>query len=515
LQSDLGVLDLASFDAAIEVEPGNLHALRSKGDVLYGFGHITAASEAFRCAVAAHPSDVPSRRMLAICLQALGQYEESISVFESVLNLETEHPVSAHLVVARKWQASLDESFESYDFQRLLPAELKEAICYKAFHPWQGSTGSLFSPDDVEIPSKRKAFDQIQEACSSYRIGEVLQYKTQGFAANSRQQAMGGFAVIEMAQAVGAAWGAADSGEGFGWRDFWGIAARWRQVSDPNTAVSWIDTLTRDSFDQGFGVSTPMVSHHCQVVRYFPYYSPSLELFVSLSKGLTETTEEQARCLEEARTCWPQSPVRQLGNIVDGFGRGFYVAVPCESSREPGKRLEGTRLTLQRSKEESEGYEFSIRMPGTPTRYAEFSQELDFVWGELRTEFRKGPGRDLDVYTGLVMKLYFYWVVFAPLTRGTAACGMLAVCALHLAVGQCIQPPHLEGVQMDWEAILSTSSEEFLTRETRAGGTMADWLKEHRVPSSETGCDLEGLPAVPSLCRSLRGMQELLGYGGS
>lgn len=512
LQSDLGVLDLASFDSAIAAEATNLHALRGKGEVLYSFGRIDAAIEAFRRAVEAHPGDVPSRRMLALCLQALGEYEECISVFESILNIEEEHSVSAHLVVARKWQAKLDAGLDSYDFHTLLSPKLKEAICYKVFHPWQGSTGSIFSPDDVEIPTTRGDFDRIREVLGACSIGDVLQYHSPGFAANLRQQAMGGLATLEMAQSVGAAWSVPqEGGKNFGWRDFFGIAARWRQVSDPNTAVSWIDTLTAESFAAGFGVSTPLVSHQCEVVRYFPYFPAAFELFTRLTQQNTETTQDQQRCIAEARSS-SLPTVRRLAGIVDGFGKGFYVAVPCESSREPGTQLEGTRITLQPSKEQSEGYEFCIRMPGTPERYAAFSAELDFVWGLLEAEFRKGPERDLEIYTDLVMKLYFYWVVFAPLTRGTAVCGMLAVCALHLAVGECIRPPHWEGVQMDWEAILSCSSEEFLARKTQAGGTMVDWLREHRVPAAEVGVSLQGLPSVGGLSGDIRGMQELLGY---
>ena len=67
----------------------------------------------------------------------------------------------------------------------------------------------------------------------------------------------------------------------------------------------------------------------------------------------------------------------------------------------------------------------------------------------------------------LVLTLFWHWVNFGPLTRGSASTGYVAMHALLLAVGMPagvllgsleggvggLAPPY--GVQMDWEAILT------------------------------------------------------------
>ena len=62
-----------------------------------------------------------------------------------------------------------------------------------------------------------------------------------------------------------------------------------------------------------------------------------------------------------------QETVGDLHNIMR---RDFYVISPCESVTTPGKIHEGTRLTIQYHP--PDGYDYSIRTPGTPPRWADF-----------------------------------------------------------------------------------------------------------------------------------------------
>lgn len=57
--------------------------------------------------------------------------------------------------------------------------------------------------------------------------------------------------------------------------------------------------------------------------------------------------------------------------------------------------------------------------------------------------------------------LFYYWVVWAPLTRGTAAVGYALLLGLLRRAG--LQPGRAVpvGVQLDWEAILCASPAEF------------------------------------------------------
>jgi hypothetical protein len=47
------------------------------------------------------------------------------------------------------------------------------------------------------------------------------------------------------------------------------LRTRWRQLSEPNDQVVWVDLLTRREFEAGFGSHTPMYSGQTKCVRYY------------------------------------------------------------------------------------------------------------------------------------------------------------------------------------------------------------------------------------------------------
>lgn len=51
-------------------------------------------------------------------------------------------------------------------------------------------------------------------------------------------------------------------------------------------------------------------------------------------------------------------------------------------------------------------------------------QEMSHVWKLLTLEARRKEGPDLDKFTELALTFYFYYVNFGPLSRGTAATGL-------------------------------------------------------------------------------------------
>ena len=58
----------------------------------------------------------------------------------------------------------------------------------------------------------------------------------------------------------------------FGWRDMYDTITKWRQISEPNDPVWWVDLLSPEQFREGFGSHTPMITGF-----------PSLSLLISLS----------------------------------------------------------------------------------------------------------------------------------------------------------------------------------------------------------------------------------------
>lgn len=124
-------------------------------------------------------------------------------------------------------------------------------------------------------------------------IGPGIQLRCPGFLSNSRQHRMFGLASLELAQLVRRHWdsvkaggtgamvpdagssrsvvgklpagGGGVGGHPVGYRDLFDVAVRWRQLSEPNDPVWWIDRLTSGAFREGFGLQTPMVNGQLKV----------------------------------------------------------------------------------------------------------------------------------------------------------------------------------------------------------------------------------------------------------
>lgn len=152
-----------------------------------------------------------------------------------------------------------------------------------------------------------------------------------------------------------------------------------------------------------------------------------------------------------------------------------------------------TRLTIVANN--PEGFEFTIRTPGTPTRWAQYEDELCAVWGKLTAAVCESPDREdgeteteearEDAVCDLILTMFYYWVNFGPLSRGSAACGYIVLSGLMAAAGWRLTELLPPNVQMDWEAILRPSPEAFIAK-------ARPWLRLTRRREDI----LEGVPAV-------------------
>lgn len=82
-----------------------------------------------------------------------------------------------------------------------------------------------------------------------------------------------------------------------------------------------------------------------------------------------------------------------------------------------------------------------------------------------------------DQLLSLALELFGCWVCFAPLSRGSAATGYVLLYAIFMAAGYQIESPMPTGIQMDWEAILVTSLDDFVTK-----AKSASWVSLVRSP---------------------------------
>jgi hypothetical protein len=63
--------------------------------------------------------------------------------------------------------------------------------------------------------------------------------------------------------------------------------------------------------------------------------------------------------------------------MYNALGIDCWIIVPIRSVCREGHTLEGTRLTITKSKDQPDGHEFSIRTPVTPPRWKDFDAELE------------------------------------------------------------------------------------------------------------------------------------------
>jgi len=100
--------------------------------------------------------------------------------------------------------------------------------------------------------------------------------------------------------------------------------------------------------------------------------------------------------------------------------------------------------------------------PGLPDRYEQYDIEMTYVYDALKDEIRRGADRDDKRVGDLILTLFYLWVTFAPLTRGSAAIGYASLFALFLAADMPLQCSPPERVQADFEAFLEPHAKTFI-----------------------------------------------------
>jgi hypothetical protein len=137
--------------------------------------------------------------------------------------------------------------------------------------------------------------------------------------------------------------------------------------------------------------------------------------------------------------------------------------------------MEGTRLTLVRVPYQPDAYEFSIRTPVTPPRWKDFDIELEAAWESILDAWEKD---DLPLAAKHILTFSYYWYNFMPLARGTAACGYASLLSLFWSAGMPVTASIPKRYQVDWEAILNTDPDHFIT-------SVSKWL----YPDKARGLD--------------------------
>jgi hypothetical protein len=153
----------------------------------------------------------------------------------------------------------------------------------------------------------------------------------------------------------------------------------------------------------------------------------------------------------------------------------FYLILPCFSLVQPNKYRNGTRITVAKNIGSSGGWDMSICTASTSTRFAEFEVEMDRAFNSLVeavTEYLKNKYDNATIQEYKLLSqavwekaadLFFYWIHFSPLSRGTSAVGYMTFLASLLSINHIIEKSIPRDIQLDWEALLESYSSNFRT----------------------------------------------------
>ncbi|GMH35900.1 hypothetical protein BSKO_03768 [Bryopsis sp. KO-2023] len=426
----------------------------------------------------------------AACYHATGRHEEALKDYMRCLEFEkritAEDGLDRHqLVVLAFYQKELalyarhklDVPISTFCLDRDISPVFKELWCKKV-----GPTSRLISsytlqqpiPASLPAPPPPPPRDSVQALINlADQIGSLLQNHHQGFLPNKRQQRAAGLAVIELAQAVrldvqarkngeqglqvdasGASGGKEKSGfYPFGWRDAMDIIVKWRQLSEPNDQVVWVDLLTPSEFAAGFGSHTPMFSGQTKCVRYYMNFERAFkkQKEILLKCGKAFNAQNEAIMVDSPQQQEAIRNAKVAGDMYAVIKEDAWVVVPIQSLAQPDAEMEGTRLTLVNVPNQPDGYEFSIRTPVTPARWDLFEADLSLAWGKVISNLSAG---DPVLSARSILTFVYYWYNFMPLARGTAASGHATLLALFWAAGMPVTRGIPPNYQIDWEAIL-------------------------------------------------------------
>ncbi|KAG2452817.1 hypothetical protein HYH02_002163 [Chlamydomonas schloesseri] len=484
----------------------------------------------------------------AICYHALGATREAVRDYDDCLGHVPKTGIANVSEEARQFQFlsfyqkdialylyhALDRQAKDFCPDSELPAVFKELWCKKG-----PPTAELIShfPPQPPLPLTPAPLPPISAAelerlrpltSAADQLGILLQNHHQGFLPNVRQQRAAGYAAVELAQALrevvaarragrqvwvrseGSSGQAGASGRHlFGWRDAMDIVVKWRQLSEPNDQVVWVDLLTRREFEQGFGSHTPMFSGQTKCVRYYMNFARALELqkevllreghaFDASNNTIPVDSESQRAAIRAAKTAEDMYQVIQLDS---------WVVVPIHSVARPEHMMEGTRLTLVRVPNQPDAYEFSIRTPVTPPRWKDFDVELEAAFEGILQAF---VDDDQPLLASRIMTYCYYWYNFMPLARGTAAVGYTTMLGLFWAAGMPVTATIPKDYQVDWEAILAQHPDQFTA-------SVSAWLypPQARGQPAPAAAELEAagsgkVPTFPPI-DSLPPVSEVLG----
>ena len=449
----------------------------------------------------------------ASCLHAVGNHREAVEWYDAAIrsagdNVSEDggpHGNLRHksfygrelaLLAAHRWNAPWDE----FCVDREVTEMFKEGWCKTSPSTFVSSAPDFVAQRPIDDAPVRSPFNRVEAERllrAGLLFGRRVHLRCQGFLPNQRQWKMACFANLEVAQAVRACVEARRAGRepprvktrgstttgpkaggagthAFGWRDALDVLVKWRQLSEPNDPVVWVDMLPRPLFEMGYGSHTPMVSGETKVARYYMACAESAKVMreVLLTSrtyydGASNRFDATPEQIEAVRAADPPTP-QSLWDAVDVLSRGFnnfYIIVPLKSHARPGHQLEGTRLVLNLIPDETgrskPTLEFSIRTPCMPVRAKDYDVEFALLWERM---IAAAAEDELGEAADLALRMAHFWYNWLFISRGNAIVGLSVMLGFLCGLGLPVRGFVPEHTQPDWIAMWSFDSDDYVRR---------------------------------------------------
>lgn len=521
-----------------------------RGLLLHAMGDHRNAIKDLSIGLTIESSNIECLYLRASCYHAIGEYKEAVKDYDAALDLELDSMdkfvfqclAFYQKEIALYTSAKINSEFSWFDIDGDIDPLFKEYWC-KRLHPKNVCEKVYRQPPLRKAKLKKQDFNfnksKTTLLLAADRIGKTIQYHCPGFLPNKRQHRMAGLAAIEIAQKVSKVWRSLQSewrfsvnninkskngkrpprrkekiiipcstsnseaststameekstGQSvFSWLHLYSIAVKWRQISEPCDPVVWVNKLSEE-FNAGFGSHTPLILGQAKVTRYYPHFQRTLDVAKAIMKenghvfsktdiAIDLTKDGKLKEILKAESC---------SDLYKAVGEDFWLATWCNSTAYEGKRLEGTRITLVKMGEC--GFDFAIRTPCTPARWEDFDAEMTSAWEVLcNTYCGETYGSNdfgtLENVREAILRMTYYWYNFMPLSRGSAVVGFTVMLGLLLAANMEFTGNIPEGVQVDWDAILSLDPNSFME-------SVTSWL----YPSLKVTSTWKDIPDVGS-----------------
>jgi len=212
----------------------------------------------------------------------------------------------------------------------------------------------------------------------------------------------------------------------------------------------WDDLKDDDMNKRGLGLTTHIVSGHIKQVRYYGYFE---KMFEVMKQEMDRKYNDKTMTVVLKRS-------NTLAEVYALVNKPFWVMTQIRSTKTPEKTLDGTRIFLQAV--EAEGFEFTIQSMCLKHRWADYEEELNFLWLAFLQEGSKSQPDKKRLHE-IILSMTFYWYTFMPLSRGSAVVGQATMLGLFYAMGETLSDLLPQGMLPDWEAFVVAGPEEYVS----------------------------------------------------